>query len=441
MKTIRKIGIIVLLLMLYAYVCYFTFLPSNYILFQGENLPLSTIWGISVEQVDTTNPNLTSFSSSYGAQTVSKVLNGLEAQNSGTVTLNLALFGKVPVKDVTVNVIPKTSVIPLGNSIGLKLYTSGVLVVGMSEIQGEDNKRYKPYEGIDIKEGDRIININGEAVTCTADLIEDVNASQGNDLHITYVRDEDTMQTTMKPVKTGEKEYKLGLWVRDAAAGVGTATFYEPSTKSFGALGHGILDIDTEELITIANGELVTTNILSIQKGEKGSPGEIRGSIENSKVIGEISKNTNFGIFGQIQNTNYLGVDTSKAMEVMEREKIEIGKATILCSLDGKAPKEYEIEIQKKYVNNNQNNKSMVIRVVDPELLEQTGGIIQGMSGSPILQNGKFVGAITHVLVNDPTTGYRCICRYDVKTNKRSKLKNTHMLQKTCEYFFYGKRK
>lgn len=406
MKIFKKIIILTILICIYIYICYISFLPNNFILFQGENLKLDTILGISVKQIDTTNPNLTPYSYSYGAQTVSKVLNGSTAQNSGRVTLNLNLFGKIPVKEITVNVIPKTSVIPLGNSIGLKLYTNGVLVVGMSEIQGEDSKKYKPYEGIDIREGDMITNINGEEITCTADLIEDVNTSKGNEIKITYMRDDNTLETKMKPIKTGKDEYKLGLWVRDTAAGVGTATFYEPSTKNFGALGHGILDIDTEELISIANGELVTTNILSIQKGEKGTPGEIRGSIDNCKTIGEVSKNTNFGIYGKIQNTNYLEVDLNKAVEVASREEIKLGKATILCSLDGKKPKEYEVEIQKKFINNNINNKSMLIKVVDQELLEKTGGIIQGMSGSPILQNGKFVGAITHVLVNDPTTGY-----------------------------------
>ena len=189
-------------------------------------------------------------------------------------------------------------------------------------------------------------------------------------------------------------------------AGVGTVTFYEPSTKSFAALGHGIVDIDTEELINIASGEFVTTKILNITKGESGNPGRIQGTIDNQENIGIISKNTRFGIYGKVDDTHSLNIDYTKEMEVALRSEIQKGKATILCSLDNEKVKEYEIEIEKIYVNNNYDNKSMLIKITDQELLEKTGGIIQGMSGSPIIQNGKFVGAITNVLVNNPEEGY-----------------------------------
>lgn len=210
----------------------------------------------------------------------------------------------------------------------------------------------------------------------------------------------------LSPAKTNREEYKLGLWVRDAAAGVGTVTFYDPDSGSFGALGHGIQDVDTGDLITIAKGEAVTSNILSITKGEKGSPGEIRGTIENGKTIGEVYKNTSLGIYGKLNNRNRVELDNTKRTQVLARNEIKQGKASILCSLESNKVEEYEIEIQKLYTNNNENNKSMVLKVTDNRLLEKTGGIIQGMSGSPILQDGKFVGAVTHVMVNDPTTGY-----------------------------------
>ena len=194
--------------------------------------------------------------------------------------------------------------------------------------------------------------------------------------------------------------------MRDSAAGVGTVTFYDPDSKTFGALGHGITDIDTNELINIASGEFVTTKILNLKKGESGNPGKIQGTIENQKNIGTIYKNSKFGIYGKVEDLSSLGVDASKEMEIALRDEIKEGKATILCSLDNKAPKEYEIEIEKVYRENNYDNKSMLIKVTDEELLEKTGGIIQGMSGSPIIQNGKFVGAVTHVLVNNPDEGY-----------------------------------
>lgn len=222
-----------------------------------------------------------------------------------------------------------------------------------------------------------------------------------------YVRNGNEKIADLNPTKTGNREYKLGLWVRDAAAGVGTVTFYEPETGNFAALGHGILDVDTGGLIEIAKGELVTSNILSIQKGEKGNPGEIRGSIENGQTVGEVYKNTNLGIFGKIKSVSKLGMNISEKMEVLPRNEIKTGPAKIRCTLEnGSLAKEYAIEIQKIYVQNNEDNKSMMIKVTDRELLEKTGGIISGMSGSPIIQDGKFVGAVTHVLVNDPSMGY-----------------------------------
>ena len=170
--------------------------------------------------------------------------------------------------------------------------------------------------------------------------------------------------------------------------------------------GHGITDIDTGELINIASGEFVTTRILNITKGESGNPGKIQGTIENQVNIGDIDKNTKFGIYGKVDNLSGLSIDTSKEMEVATRDEIQLGKATILCSLDNKTVQEYEIEIEKIFKENNYDNKSMEIKVTDSRLLEKTGGIIQGMSGSPIIQNGKFIGAVTHVLVNNPEEGY-----------------------------------
>ena len=276
----------------------------------------------------------------------------------------------------------------------------------MSEIEGEDNKKYKPYENSGIEEGDRIIKVNNTQIDSTDELIETVNMSGGKEIKVEYVHEQETKECSITPVKMNEDEYKLGLWVRDSAAGVGTVTFYEPSTKTFGALGHGISDIDTGELIDIASGEFVTTRILSITKGESGTPGKIQGTIENQENIGLISKNTRFGIYGTVDNLSGLNIDTSKEMEVATRDEIETGKATILCSLDNDTPQEYEIEIEKIFKNNNYDNKSMEIRVTDERLLEKTGGIIQGMSGSPIIQNGKFIGAVTHVLVDNPEEGY-----------------------------------
>ncbi len=288
----------------------------------------------------------------------------------------------------------------------------------MSEIEGEDNKKYKPYENTGIEEGDTIVKANNVQINSTDDLINTVNNSNGKEIKLEYISDEETKECSILPVKQENNEYKLGLWVRDSAAGVGTVTFFEPETKTFGALGHGISDIDTGELIDIASGEFVTTRILNIEKGENGIPGKIQGSIEKQENIGTINKNTRFGIYGTVNNLNSLNLDNSKEVEVATRDEIKKGKATILCSLDNNKPKEYEIEIEEIYKDNNYDNKSMEIKLTDKELLEKTGGIIQGMSGSPIIQNGKFIGAVTHVLVNNPEEGYGVFADIMIKQSK-----------------------
>lgn len=392
MRITKKISIITLLIIIYAYVCYVAFLPSNYIIMQGENLKINTLLGISLISEESQNLETVQTVSSINQTTVKQI---------GKIDFNLSLFNLFKIKDISVNVIPKTSVVPVGEAIGMKLYTDGVLVVGMSEVEGK-----RPYENTGIQEGDRIIQINESNISNTIELMEEVNASNGKKIDIKYVHDEETMTTSMTPVKNSENEYKLGLWVRDAAAGVGTLTFYEPSTGMFATLGHGILDVDTSDLIAIANGELVTTNILSIQKGEKGTPGEIRGTIESGYTVGQISKNTAFGVYGVLNTPSYLSISKEDAIEVASREEIQIGQAEIICELENGKREHYKIEIQKIFTGNNEDNKSMLIKVTDERLLEKTGGIIQGMSGAPIIQNDKFIGAVTHVLVNDPTMGY-----------------------------------
>ena len=391
MKKFLKILLILTLIIILVYVSNVTSIPDNLILMQGEELNIKTMFGLNLEN--------------SSGQTIEAMASDTEKISKEVGKLDLSLnLGNFSLKDVTVNVIPNTVVIPGGEAIGLRLYTSGVLVVGMSEIVGTDNKSYSPYKDSGIQEGDMIVKIDDKAITCTSDLITKVNECNGNSVEITYVRDGNNYITEIKPTKTEENEYKLGLWVRDAAAGVGTITYYDPESQMFGALGHGILDIDTDQLIDIAKGEVITSKILSIVKGEKGKPGEVQGSIDNGKVIGEVYKNTNFGIYGKLTDVSL--IEGGKTLEVMPRDEVKLGKATIICTLDDNKREEYEIEIEKLYTSTNRNNKNMIIKVTDKRLLEKTGGIIQGMSGSPILQDGKFVGAVTHVMVNNPEKGY-----------------------------------
>ncbi len=392
-KILKKMIVLAFLFILYIYVLVLHYIPNKMTIFEGENISLKTFFGITIDSED----EILTVSANTGEKTINKI---------GSEKLSVNLFDKFCIKNIDVSVLPKTTVIPVGNIAGVKLYTSGVLVVGMSEIEGKDNKTYKPYENSGIEEGDTIVKINDNMIHSTDELIEKVNMSNGKELEIQYIHDEETKECSITPVKTEQEEYKLGLWVRDSAAGVGTVTFYEPSTQKFGALGHGITDIDTGHLLNIASGEFVTAKVLDIKKGEDGNPGKIQGTVEEQETIGEISKNTEFGIYGKISNISGLNIDKSKEMEVALRDEIELGKATILCSLDNQQVEEYEIEITRIYKENNYNNKSMEIKITDERLIEKTGGIIQGMSGSPIIQNGKFIGAVTHVLVNSATEGY-----------------------------------
>ena len=390
MKLYKKIIIVILLMLVFAYVCNITFLPCSYIIMQGENLNIFTLLGLYIK------PKV-----NYQTMQTASNINKTKVNELGKIDFDLSFFNIFKLKEINVNVISKTKVIPMGNAIGMKLYTDGVLVVGMSEIEGK-----KPYENSGIKEGDRIVQIDKKAIDNTEDLMEAVNKCSGKEISVKYIRDNTTITTSIKPIKNSGNQYKIGLWVRDAAAGVGTLTFYEPSSGMFGTLGHGILDVDTSELIKIANGELVTTNILNITKGKKGDPGEIRGTIESGHTIGNIDKNTSFGVFGTLNKTPYINIQNNDEIEVALREEIKIEDAQIICELENGKREKYNIKIQKVFLNNNKDNKSMLIKITDEKLLEKTGGIIQGMSGAPIIQNGKFIGAVTHVLVNDPTIGY-----------------------------------
>ena len=388
MKRKKAIILIFFLFIIFIYVCNICNIPSKIVLLKGEKFEFNALFGIEIKTID------------------KDIIETWRTGDVSTNNMSVSLFGSIPLKDISVTTLPEMNVVPLGNLIGLKLYTNGVLVVGMSEIEGESNEKYKPYEGADIKEGDTIVEINNQEIDSIETLKNVVNASGGSDLVIKHVRDGAVLTSTITPVKASQSEYKIGLWVRDSATGVGTISFYDPETKKFAALGHGIFDTDTEELIDIESGELVTSKIVSINKAKVGEPGEIKGSIATGTLLGQVNTNTEFGIYGNLTNLTSLGINVNNTVEIALREEIQLGEATILCNLEGNGVEEYKIEIQKIDKNNNSDNKSMQIKVVDDNLKEKTGGIICGMSGSPILQNGKLIGVVTNVLVSNPEIGY-----------------------------------
>ena len=263
MKRTRRIFIIAFLLCIYTYCCKVDSIPNNIILYGGERLNIGNFAGISLKIGD----------KDCDTVLASSEISSLSDSKNKEATVDVKLFNTFNVKEVSVSIIDKTTVVPVGQVSGLKLYTNGVLVVGMSEIKGIDNQKYKPYENSGIEEGDRITKINNEEVTDTNTLINIVNKSKGENLEIEYVRNNEMKYCNITPIKYGDGSYKLGLWVRDSAAGIGTLTFYEPSTGNFAALGHGITDTDTGKLVEIQNGEFLTTKILSIIKGIKRKSG------------------------------------------------------------------------------------------------------------------------------------------------------------------------
>lgn len=405
MKNIKFILTIFLLFIIYIYVSFFTLIPENVFLLSDEEFGVKKLPGIELIETTMTYNSTSSDTSIQNLpnSNIENILNG----NVNYTNIEVKLLGDIFVKNIKVTKLEEINVVPVGKVIGLKMYTNGVLVVGMSEIEDKNNYIIKPYENSDIKPGDTILEINKQLIEDIDNLKEVVNNSDGKELELTLLRNGNVLNTNIVPVEVENKKYQLGLWVKDAATGVGTITFYEPESKSFGILGHGITDSDTNNLINIDTGELVTAKIISLKRGIQNIPGEIKGTIINSQTIGEIKKNTQFGVFGKLNNLTALNIDSSKTIEVASRDEIKEGEATILCAINSSnVSKEYKIEIEKIYIDNDYNNKSMLIKITDEELLKETGGIIRGLSGAPIIQNGKFVGAITNVLVSNPEIGY-----------------------------------
>ncbi|MBQ8559701.1 MAG: SpoIVB peptidase [Tyzzerella sp.] len=307
-------------------------------------------------------------------------------------------------QQVSTGSVSNDMVIPGGMPIGIYMKTDGVLVLGTDCIEGKDGQEYEPAQRL-VKDGDYIIGINGEEVSSKKDLVSKVEALDSENVVLQIRREEEEINVKIKAVQAANGDYKLGIWVRDSVQGLGTVTFITEDNQ-FGALGHGIHDTDTDELLEIEEGRVYETKILRIEKGEKGSPGGMEGMIVYNRynILGSIEENTDIGVFGTLKNTDSL-IEDATAVPVCAKSDVKTGAAVLRCCVEGEV-KEYDIEIQKINHFTLETNKGMVIKVVDEKLLEITGGIVQGMSGSPILQNGKLVGAVTHVLVNDPTKGY-----------------------------------
>ncbi|WP_461204371.1 SpoIVB peptidase [Clostridium sp. DL1XJH146] len=296
-------------------------------------------------------------------------------------------------------------IFPGGQPIGVKLSTEGVLVVGISEIKNEKGINSSPAVLAGINIGDTILKINNEKIVDAYDLAEKIDNSQGQSVEIKIQRNRKNFTKKIIPVKASkDSKFKIGLWVRDSTSGVGTLTFYDEKTGVYGALGHPITDIDTSTILDVGKGSIYSSTIVDCKKGEKGNPGELRGIFIEDEIMGSVNYNTNCGIYGYFNKK--LKRKNIKPLKVAFKEEIVEGPAKILTTISGCDPKYYDIEIQKLLNQDEPGSKSMILKVTDEELLEKTGGIVQGMSGSPIIQNEKIIGAVTHVLINKPDVGY-----------------------------------
>ena len=324
--------------------------------------------------------------------------------NAGGYSVSVKLLGIVPIKEVGIQVVDDEALIPAGIPVGLYVEFDGLLVSEVGSFVSLAGERVSPSKEV-LMAGDYIETVNSTDVTTKEDFISYVEDSQGNALTLVIRRNGITFEEKVVPQKNEEGKYKIGIWVKDNAQGIGTLTYVD-ANGDFGALGHAIGDMDTTKELEIADGSIFAAKIVDIKMGEKGTPGEMTGMVSYNKsmMLGDVDENGGRGVFGK-GNEKCYGYLSEDALPIGLKQEVTIGPAQIFCTIED-TPQYYDIEITRLHLDENHMNRGIEIIVTDPELLKLTGGIIQGMSGSPIIQDGKFVGAVTHVLVNDPTKGY-----------------------------------
>lgn len=318
------------------------------------------------------------------------------------------LFGIVPIKNVDMNVYGNIMLYPGGMPFGVKFFTNGLIVVGMADVDCDETSVPKmsktPAYDAGIRIKDIILSVNGKDINSADEFIAAIEGSGGNPVDIKYKRGEEEFNTKITPsISSSDGKYKTGMWVRDSTAGIGTVTFINPKNNAFGGLGHGICDVDTGELMPLMRGVVVDVSISGITKGISGSPGELKGYFSSGKT-GSLIGNRNSGVYGLLIQPPS-NIPEGGPLPIALSNDIKEGKAYIWCTIDTGNPQKYSVEINN-IKRGSADNKCFVVTVTDPVLLEKTGGIVQGMSGSPIIQDGRIIGAVTHVLINDPTRGY-----------------------------------
>lgn len=321
----------------------------------------------------------------------------------------------IPLKKVTIDVAEQMHVIPCGMTIGVKINTDGIMVLGTGYVNGADGIAHKPADGI-LKAGDLILSVNGKDINSKEELAIEVEKTIET-ANVKIKRGEDIMEEIIHPIESIDNHAnKIGVWVRDSTQGIGTITYINPETMKFGALGHGIMDVDTKQLMSVKDGELMSASVRSVKKGKKGSPGELIGDIMKDDTIGHVRINNKYGLYGNIVGS-FSGLST-EAVEIATQNDVHEGPAVILSNICGTEVVEYNVNIESVNRMSSDDSKGMIIKIVDESLIEKTNGIVQGMSGSPIMQNGKLIGAVTHVFVQDPSKGYGIFIENMIKQEK-----------------------
>ncbi|MCR2803098.1 SpoIVB peptidase [Paenibacillus soyae] len=393
----------------------FAAFPNELRLFSGQMKRLQ--YGVPVHAEVTVDPQMLQVNGT-SKPSLSVNLNeplSLQPNQSGQTNMKVKLFGKIPFRTVKVNVVPDLRVIPGGQTIGVKVKSAGILVVGHHQVVDREGAKKSPGEAAGLKLGDLITSINGTPIN-EVHKVGELCAQYGIDkkpLELTFKRGGQVNHTKISPVyDADDRAWRLGLYIRDSAAGVGTLTFYAPDQGVYGALGHVITDMDTQTPIEVGDGQILQSSVTSINKSQTGEPGEKRAHfVKEGKILGNIERNTPFGIFGKMNEAPTHSF-SGKSLPVSFAEDVKEGPAQILTVVGGQKVERFNIEIVHVSKQTSPATKGMVIKITDKRLLSKTGGIVQGMSGSPIIQDGKLVGAVTHVFVNDPSSGYGCFIEW-----------------------------
>ena len=343
----------------------------------------------------------------------------LTAGESGSANLALGLFG-LPGRNISLDVLPEYSLIPWGMTVGVMVETDGVMVLGTGDIIEQGDKTPSPSAGI-LRSGDMITMANGQQLANKSQLMDIIKNSQ-DELQLRVRRREQYFDAAIKPhISTRTNERTIGVWIRDDTKGIGTVTYYNPRTNRFAALGHGIVDIDTKQMMSIRSGQIMESEVVSVVRGKKGSPGELVGKVREGRVLGYVDRNSPYGIFGSINFAEKSAISPTK-VPISLQSQVYVGPAVIRATVERGNTKDFDIFIESVNKFSGDDTRGMIIRITDPELIRRTNGIVQGMSGSPILQDGNLIGAVTHVFVQEPTRGYGIFIENMLKNDMESNL-------------------